>query len=139
MRIAERAAAASMNESPTAPLVLLVEDDADSRDMYEIVLRSSGFRVTTAANGMDAIEKAAAGPPRLILMDLSLPSMDGWEASRRLKQDPATRDVPIIALSGNPIDEHGEGGRLFVAALLKPCFPDDLVAEVRRLVGSIHS
>ncbi len=128
-----------MNESSTAPLVLLVEDDADGRDMYEIVLRTSGFRVMTAVNGMDAIARAIAERPRLILMDLSLPAMDGWEASRRLKQDAATSDIPIIALSGNPIDARGEGGRLFVSAMLKPCFPDDLVAEVRRLVGSIHS
>ncbi len=128
-----------MNESATAPLVLLVEDDADGRDMYDIVLRSSGFRVMTAANGMDAVEKAIAERPRLILMDLSLPAMDGWEASRRLKHDPATRGIPIIALSGNPIEGRGDSAGLFEAALLKPCFPDDLVAEVRRLVGSIHS
>ena len=128
-----------MNETPPAPLVLLVEDDADGRDMYEIVLRGSGLRVMTAANGVDAIEKAIAERPRLILMDLSLPAMDGWEASRRLKRDPATRDIPIIALSGNPIDGRGEGAALFAASLLKPCFPDDLVAEVRRQVGSIHS
>ncbi len=128
-----------MNESSTAPLVLLVEDDADGRDMYDIVLRSSGFRVMTAANGMDAIEKAIAERPRLILMDLSLPAIDGWEASRRLKHDPATRDIPIIALSGNPIEGRGDAAGLFEAALLKPCFPDDLVAAVRRLVGSIHS
>ncbi len=128
-----------MNESATAPLVLLVEDDADGRDMYDIVLRSSGFRVMTAANGMDAVEKAIAERPRLILMDLSLPAMDGWEASRRLKHDPATRAIPIIALSGNPIEGRGDSAGLFEAALLKPCFPDDLVAEVRRLVGSIHS
>jgi CheY-like chemotaxis protein len=129
-----------MNEPVvTAPLVLVVEDDADAREMYEVVLSTSGFCVASAADGVEAIAKARALRPRLILMDLSLPSMDGWEASRQLKDEAATREIPIVALSGIPIDAQAGTGRMFASALLKPCFPDDLVAEVRRLVGSLHS
>jgi CheY-like chemotaxis protein len=129
-----------MNEPVvSAPLVLVVEDDADAREMYEVVLGTSGFSVASAADGVEAIAKARALRPRLILMDLSLPSMDGWEASRQLKEEAATREIPIVALSGNPIDAQAGAGRMFASALLKPCFPDDLVAEVRRLVGSLHS
>ncbi len=124
---------------PLSPLVLVVEDDADAREMYEVVLDGSGFRVASAADGCDAVEKARSLRPQLILMDLSLPAMDGWEAGRRLKSDEATRDIPILALSGNPIDERGNGEPVFAGALLKPCFPDDLVAEVRRLIQTLHS
>jgi CheY-like chemotaxis protein len=129
-----------MNEPVvSAPLVLVVEDDADAREMYEVVLGASGFCVASAADGVEAIAKARALRPRLILMDLSLPSMDGWEASRQLKGEAATREIPIVALSGNSIDAQAGAGRMFASALLKPCLPDDLVAEVRRLVGSLHS
>jgi two-component system cell cycle response regulator DivK len=129
-----------MNEPViSAPLVLIVEDDADARDMYEVVLGTSGFSVASAADGVEAIAKARALRPRLILMDLSLPSMDGWEASRQLKGEAATREIPIVALSGIPIDAEAGAGRTFASALLKPCLPDDLVAEVRRLIGSLHS
>jgi len=127
-----------MHEAPTAsPLVLVVEDDADAREMYEILLDGSGFRVASANNGLDGIDRARALQPQLILMDLSLPSVDGLEASRRLKSEATTRDIPIVALSGKPIDDPG-GKRLFAATLLKPCLPDDLVAEVRRHVGEAH-
>lgn len=120
-----------------APLVLVVEDDADAREMYEVLLAASGFRVVSAGNGVEGIDRARSLRPQLILMDLSLPAVNGLEASRKLKGDAATRDIPIVALSGNSIDDSG-GRRMFAAALLKPCLPDDLVAEVRRQVGEVH-
>ncbi len=123
----------------TDPLVLVVDDDADAREMYEVVLGDAGFRVESAENGIDAIAKARALQPRLILMDLSLPSMDGREAGRQLKEEPATRPIPIVALSGMPIDTNDSEGGMFAASLMKPCFPDDLVAAVRRLVGAHHT
>ncbi len=128
-----------MNHTPPAadPLVLVVEDDVDVREMYEVMLAGSGFRVASAGNGIEAIDKARALRPRVILMDLSLPALDGWEASRRLKGDAGTRDIPIVALSGNPIDSSPAGREeVFASALLKPCFPEDLLREVKRLVGS---
>jgi CheY-like chemotaxis protein len=127
-----------MNEPPNnGPLVLVVEDDADARELYEVLLGGSGFQVACAANGLDGIERARRLHPQIILMDLSLPSLDGLEASRRLKDDEATRDIPIVALTGKPVDEP-ERRRMFVATLLKPCLPDALVAEIRRHVGSVY-
>ncbi len=127
-----------MEQHPSsAPLVLVVEDDADARDMYQILLDGSGFRVASASNGLDGIDRARTLHPQLILMDLSLPAVDGLEASRRLKAEPSTRDIPIVALSGNPIDDPRRQ-EMFAATLLKPCLPDDLLAEVRRHVGEVH-
>lgn len=126
-----------MNDVLSSPLVLVVEDDADAREMYEVLLAGSGFRVESAKNGIDGIDRARTLHPQLILMDLSLPSVDGLEASRRLKAEANTRDIPIVALSGNPIDDPG-GKRLFAATLLKPCLPDDLLAEVRRHVAGVQ-
>jgi CheY-like chemotaxis protein len=127
-----------MAEPPiAAPLVLVVEDDADARDMYEVLLTGSGFRVAVASTGLEGIDKARQLRPQLILMDLSLPAVDGWQASVRLKGDAATRDLPIVALTGDPLDDP-ERRKVFAATLLKPCLPDELVAEVRRHVGSVH-
>lgn len=128
-----------MEKRPTdLPLVLVVEDDADARDMYEVLLEGAGFRVAAAANGLEGIDKARALRPQLILMDLSLPAIDGFEASRRLKEDTSTREIPIVALTGNPVEDTA-GRRMFAAALLKPCLPDALLAEIRRHVGPVHS
>ncbi|HLM46046.1 MAG TPA: response regulator, partial [Myxococcaceae bacterium] len=74
----------------TAPLVLIVDDYQDAREMYAEYLEFSGFRVAEARNGAEAVEKAFALRPSVILMDLSLPVMDGWEATRRLKADART-------------------------------------------------
>ena len=124
-----------MDRIQTAPgaLVLVVEDDGDAREMYEVMLQGAGFRVATAANGVEAVAKARELAPHLILMDLTLPALDGWGAGRQLKQDSGTRHIPIVALSGNPVDEPGQD--VFVSSLLKPCYPDDLLREVKRLVG----
>ena len=119
--------------SAPGPLVLVVEDDDDVREMYEVKLATSGYRVASAANGVEAVDKARELHPHVILMDLTLPTLDGWSAGRQLKSEPATRHIPIVALSGNPVDEPGQN--VFASSLLKPCFPDDLVAEVKRLVG----
>jgi two-component system, cell cycle response regulator DivK len=83
------------------PRVLLVDDYPDAREMYTEYLEYTGFEVVQAANGVEALERAVATRPEIILMDLSLPVMDGWEATRRLKADPATREIPIIALSAH--------------------------------------
>ncbi|MGE5360355.1 MAG: response regulator [Bacteroidales bacterium] len=119
--------------SAPGPLVLVVEDDEDVREMYEVMLATSGYRVVSAVNGVEAVDKARELRPHVILMDLTLPTLDGWSAGRQLKSEPSTRHIPIVALSGNPVDEPGQN--VFVSSLLKPCFPDDLVAEVKRLVG----
>ena len=81
------------------PRILLVEDNELSRDMLSRRLARRGYEVLTAADGAQAVDAARADTPDLILMDMSLPVIDGWEATRRLKAEPGTRDIPIIALT----------------------------------------
>ena len=118
------------------PLVLVVEDYQDAREMYAAYLQFSGFRVAEATNGLEAIEKTLELLPDIILMDLALPKMDGWEATRRLKSDERTKHIPIVALTGHALPGHSEGARQAGcdAFVTKPCLPDALVAEVQRML-----
>ncbi len=123
-----------MTQAVTAPLILVVEDFDDAREMYRDYLEFAGFRVETARDGREAIDKAHALHPDLILMDLSLPGVDGWEATRLLKADPATRHLLIVALSAHALAAEGDRARAagcdgFIA---KPCLPPDLVTEITR-------
>jgi len=118
------------------PLILVVDDYQDAREMYAEYLQFSGFRVAEAKNGNEAVEKAFALKPDLILMDLSLPGMDGWEATRRLKSDEATKHIPVVALTGHALAGASEGAKKAGcdSFVTKPCLPDDLVVEVRRML-----
>lgn len=120
------------------PLVLVVDDYQDAREMYAEYLVYSGFRVVEARTGVEAIEQAMKLTPDIILMDLSLPVMDGWEATRRLKKDERTRSIPIVALTGHALEGHAEGASNAGcdAFVTKPCLPDALVAEVKRLLDA---
>jgi CheY-like chemotaxis protein len=120
------------------PLILVVDDYQDAREMYAEYLQFSGFRVAEAKNGNEAVEQAMTLMPDLILMDLSLPGMDGWEATRRLKADDATRHIPIVALTGHALAGASEGAKKAGcdSFVTKPCLPDDLVVEVRRMLGA---
>jgi CheY-like chemotaxis protein len=120
------------------PLVLVVEDYQDAREMYTAYLQFSGFDVAEAGNGLEAIEKAQELLPDIVLMDLALPRMDGWEATRRLKSDARTRHIPIVALTGHALAGHAEGAREAGcdAFVTKPCLPDALVAEIKRLLDA---
>ena len=128
-----------MNEEKP-PLILVVDDYQDAREMYAEYLQFSGFRVAEAKNGNEAVEKAFALKPDLILMDLSLPGMDGWEATRRLKADEATRGIPVVALTGHALAGASEGAKKAGcdSFVTKPCLPDDLVVEVRRMLTVKH-
>ena len=125
--------------SDTSPLILVVDDYQDAREMYAEYLQFSGFRVAEARNGNEAVEQAFALKPDLILMDLSLPGMDGWEATRRLKADDSTRHIPIVALTGHALAGASEGARKAGcdSFVTKPCLPDDLVVEVRRMLNTV--
>jgi two-component system cell cycle response regulator DivK len=127
-----------MSHPREQPLVLVVEDYQDAREMYAAYLQFSGFTVAEATNGFEAVEKAVELMPDIVLMDLALPRMDGWEATRRLKGDPRTRHIPIVALTGHALAGHAEGARLAGcdAFVTKPCLPDALVAEIKRLLDS---
>lgn len=116
--------------------VLVVDDFDDAREMYAEYLEFVGFEVDTASNGVEAVEKAQDGEPDIILMDLSLPIMDGWEATRLIKQDARTRDIPVMALTGHVLAGNAEhareaGADEFVA---KPCLPQDLENKIRNML-----
>jgi len=117
-------------------LVLVVDDYQDAREMCCEYLTSCGFRVAEARNGQEALERAHELLPDLILMDLSLPGMDGWEATRRLKADAKTKTIPVVVLTGHALAGHAEGATAvgYDAFITKPCIPDKLVAEVRRML-----
>lgn len=124
----------------TTPLILVVDDYQDAREMYAEYLQFSGFRVAEARNGNEAVEQAFALKPDLILMDLSLPGMDGWEATRQLKSDERTRHIPVVALTGHALAGASEGARKAGcdSFVTKPCLPDDLVVEVRRMLNAVQ-
>lgn len=90
------------------PTIMIVEDNEFSRDALSRRLQRRGYDVSLAANGREAVDIARAGKPDLILMDLGLPVMDGWEATRQLKGDPATRHIPIIVLSAHAMTNDRE-------------------------------
>jgi CheY-like chemotaxis protein len=118
------------------PRVLLVDDYPDAREMYTEYLEFSGFEVVQASNGMEALQKAAELVPDIILMDLSLPVMDGWEATRRLKADTRTEKIPVVALTGHALAGISEGAKKAGcdAFITKPCLPEDLVKEIRKVL-----
>lgn len=123
----------------TGRLILVVDDYQDAREMYAEYLQFSGFRVAEAKNGNEAVAQARSLKPDLILMDLSLPGMDGWEATRVLKADEATKHIPIVALTGHALAGASEGARKAGcdSFVTKPCLPDDLVVEVRRMLNAV--
>jgi len=115
------------------PVILIAEDFEDARDLYKEYLEFSGFTVETASNGREAIQLAVSLQPDLILMDASMPVLDGWQATRELKANPATKHIPVLALTAHAFDDARQEARSsgcdgFVT---KPCLPDDLVAQVR--------
>jgi two-component system, cell cycle response regulator DivK len=128
----------TMDPGQSQPLVLVVEDYQDAREMYAAYLAFSGYRVAEATNGFEAIEKTIELMPDIILMDLALPRMDGWEATRRLKDDERTKHIPIVALTGHALTAHAEGARQAGcdAFVTKPCLPDALVAEIQRMLAA---
>lgn len=82
-------------------LILLVEDVEDNRELARLLLETEGYDVIEAHNGLEAVSQAQAHRPALILMDLSLPEVDGWEATRRLRSDPATAEIPVVAVTAH--------------------------------------
>lgn len=119
------------------PRVLLVEDNEDNRIIYSTILRHYGYDVAEAATGPDALEQARQLHPDIILMDISLPGMDGWTVTRHLKDDPATRGIVIVAITAHALPEdHQKAQELGCASFLpKPVRPRRVLEEVQRLVG----
>jgi len=117
--------------------LLYVEDNEDNVYMLTRRLKRRGFEVSVAGDGQAGIEAARAEHPALVLMDLSLPVLDGWEATRRLKADPETRDIPIIALSAHAME--GDREKALEAGCddfdTKPVELDRLLAKIAALLG----
>jgi two-component system, cell cycle response regulator DivK len=130
-----------MTAKSDRPRVLLVDDYPDAREMYTEYLEFSGFDVIAAGNGMEALERAVDAAPDIILMDLSLPVMDGWEATRRLKADRRTASIPVVALTGHALAGISEGAKQAGcdAFVTKPCLPEDLVREIRHILDGPSS
>jgi CheY-like chemotaxis protein len=115
------------------PLVLLIDDDRDTRLLYAGILRDEGVVVAQAGDGQDGFQKAIETLPDLIITDVSMPHVDGWELLRRLRADARTREIPVIVCSGRdrpsrPVEFEPE------AYLGKPCDPEELLVVVRRLL-----
>jgi CheY-like chemotaxis protein len=128
----------TMNMADSSKTVLLVEDNEDNRTVYRTILEHFGYRVTEARNGEDGVRMAREERPDLILMDISIPLIDGWEATRILKNDADTSHIPIIALTAHALatdrakaQEVGCDGYL-----AKPCEPRRVVAEVEKFIGA---
>jgi CheY-like chemotaxis protein len=121
---------------PRPRVVLIVDDFEDNREMYAEYFRFSGWVVEEARTGHEAIDKAVEQVPDVIVMDLSLPGIDGWEATRRIKADPRTRHIPVIALTGHALAGFSRGARDAGcdAFVTKPCLPEDLLTEIERQV-----
>jgi CheY-like chemotaxis protein len=131
-------AAAANGSASAPPLILIVDDYEDNRDMYSQYLEFAGMRVAEAANGKEALEKTTQLMPDLIVMDLSLPGVDGWQATRLIKQDPKTRDILVLALTGHALEGASQGAKDAGcdAFLTKPCLPEDLHREIERMLGA---
>jgi CheY-like chemotaxis protein len=116
------------------PKILLVEDNEMNRDMLSRRLVKRGYEVVVAVDGQDGVAKARAEAPALVLMDMSLPVLDGWEATQALRADPATRSIPVIALTAHAMAGDRE------KALAAGCDDfDTKPIELERLLGKIEA
>jgi two-component system cell cycle response regulator DivK len=117
--------------------VLLVEDDQDGRRMYAEWLTGAGFHVQQAHNGLQALDRAFVFLPDIVVTDLNIPGIDGFELTRRLKQDQRTCEIPVLAVTGYAAFASDPQRALRAGCdvvLPKPCSPDELEIAIRRLI-----
>ena len=122
---------------PAAKKLLLVEDDRHAREGYRLYLSGAGFSVQTLDGGADALTFAKLTSPDLIVLDLGLPDVDGWEVARQIKSDGQTKSIPIVAFSGRSM-QHEQVSALRAGCdvyLTKPCEPARLLSTIRKLLG----
>jgi CheY-like chemotaxis protein len=136
---ATRSSVRAVDRRQTRPVVLLADDLADQRELYRQYLDFAGYDVTVARDGFEAVDRALQIHPDVIIMDLAMPGLDGFETTQRLKALDGTRDIPVIALTA-----HGELPREWaltagcVAYLKKPCYPHDLALEISAVLDKVH-
>ncbi|MCX8024939.1 MAG: response regulator [Thermanaerothrix sp.] len=116
--------------------ILVAEDERDIRELIAFTLRFAGYEVTTVGNGEEAVQAAAQLHPALILMDVRMPRMDGYQACQALKANPALKDIPVVFLSAKGQESEIQAGLAAGATdyLLKPFAPDELTRRVRELL-----
>lgn len=124
------------------PRILVAEDERDIRELIGFTLRYAGFEVELAINGIEAVEKAAEVQPDLIMLDVRMPKMTGYEACRELKENPVTAEIPIVFLSAKGQEVEIEQGLASGALeyIVKPFAPDELsnqVKDILRRVGAL--
>ncbi|MGQ9583804.1 MAG: response regulator transcription factor [Anaerolineae bacterium] len=117
--------------------ILVVEDDRDIRELIAFTLRFAGMEVETASGGPEGIEKARKAKPDLILLDVRMPRMNGFEACQRLKEDEQTRDIPVVFLSARGQESEIQQGLSAgaVGYILKPFSPDQLPRQVQEILA----
>ena len=120
--------------------MLIVDDNRDMREIYQTYFRAKGFDVHTASDGLEGFDTAVHRVPGIVVADLSMPHVDGWELIRRLKNDARTMHIPIIACTGQalggPAERAVDAG--CDAYVVKPCLPEDLLRETRRVLA-VHA
>lgn len=123
---------------PRRPLILLVEDRVDSRELYAEYLAYAGFSIVTAINGHEGVRMAAHLRPDLILMDLRMPGMDGFEATADLKADPDLAHIPVVAITADVSPDIGARARAAgcAAVLEKPVLPDEVARRIIEILES---
>ena len=117
-----------------AQRVLVVDDHDDARELLAVIVEARGYSVATAANGRLAVEEARRARPDVIIMDLFMPEMDGYEAARVLKTIPSLASVPILAYTARSSPSDMDGG-LFAACCIKPCPPGQLLETLSQLLA----
>jgi two-component system alkaline phosphatase synthesis response regulator PhoP len=121
--------------------ILVAEDEPDIRELLSFTLKYGGFDVVTAANGLEAVEQAEKSKPDMILLDVRMPRMTGYEACKVLKGKPETKDIPIVFLSAKGQEAEVERG-IEVGAIdyiLKPFAPDTLISQIKKLLDKADS
>jgi Response regulators consisting of a CheY-like receiver domain and a winged-helix DNA-binding domain len=123
------------------PRILIAEDEKDIRELIAFTLRFAGFDVLLATNGVEAVEVAEAERPDLVILDVRMPRMSGYEACRRLKENPQTASLPIVFLSAKGQDSEIQQGLESGAEeyILKPFAPDELIQQVRDILNRHRS
>jgi CheY-like chemotaxis protein len=123
--------------TPARPRILIVDDNVDTRALFDMYLGMDGFDVQTAKDGLEAVESVIARRPDLIVMDLDMPKMNGWDAIARLQAEPGTAAIPIVVLTGHDFKQYLKTAALVTGArafLMKPCLPERLAYEIRTLL-----